>query len=110
MSEWGKLWGEEICSTAEIFMKAPAIGYAMTPWLEKVKAKGDKLQETIHLLRYLVEDYLPQIGMTIHFREMFYQIVGEPYPEWFEIPEPGFYELEWMEAVRGLATKVIKDE
>ena len=53
--------------------------------------------ETVHLLRHLVEDYLPEIGMTIHFREMFYQIVGEPYPDWLEIPEPNFYEREWME-------------
>ena len=71
-----------------------------------MKEKAEKLE----VLRRLVEDWLPQIGMTIHFREMFYQIVGEPHPDWFEIPEMGFYERQWIEEVRGLATTVRKQK
>ena len=51
----------------------------------------------IHLLRRLVEDWLNQISMTSTFREKFYQIVGEPYPDWFEIPEPGLHHRQWVE-------------
>lgn len=90
---------------------------AMDAWLEGVKFEYHKAEtavdylmevatktgEKLNILRRLVEDWLPQIGMTIHFREMFYQIVGEPHPEWFEIPEMGFYERQWMEEVRGSA-------
>ena len=54
-------------------------------------------KNTIHLLRRLVEDWLTQIGMNIHFRQMFYQIVGEPYPDWFEVPKPDLYERQWVE-------------
>ena len=54
-------------------------------------------ENIIHLLRRLVEDWLNQIPMTITFREKFYQIVGEPYPDWFEIPEPGLHHRQWVE-------------
>jgi len=64
--------------------------------LNEVHNKLGEAENTIHLLRQLVEDYLPQIGMTIHFREMFYQIVGKPYPDWFEVPESRFYERAWI--------------
>ena len=72
----------------------------------KLKEKAEKLG----ILRRLVEDWLPQIGMTIHFREMFYQIVGEPHPDWFEVRELGFYEQQWLEEVRGLATRRANNE
>ena len=64
---------------------------------EEYVAKLDEAENTIHLLRRLVEDWLNQIPMTITFREKFYQIVGEPYPDWFEVPEPGLHHIQWVE-------------
>ena len=109
MSEWDKL-----CKELE-----EALGvYQNSPEWAKVKAEGDlnleekrrlltyggmmrvendRLENIIHLLRRLVEDWLNQIPMTITFREKFYQIVGEPYPDWFEVPEPGLHHRQWVE-------------
>ena len=64
---------------------------------QQLRDRIAELENTVHLLRRLVEDWLPQIGMTIGFREMFYQIVGEPYPSWFSVPELGFCEQKWIE-------------
>jgi len=74
--------------------------YEMYPWVKRMDELEQKVNEQeniIHLLRRLVEDWLNQISMNITFREKFYQIVGEPYPDWFEIPEPGLHHRQWVE-------------
>ena len=63
----------------------------------ELEQKVNEQENTTHLLRRLVEDWLNQIPMNITFREKFYQIVGEPYPDWFEIPEPGLHHRQWVE-------------
>ena len=50
----------------------------------------------IELIKALVEDWLPQIGMTITFREMFYEIMGEPNPEWLGDRILENTDLEWI--------------
>ena len=52
--------------------------------------------QKIRLLKALVEDWLPQIGMTITFREMFYEVLGEPNPEWLGDRMLENTELEWI--------------
>ena len=74
-------------------------GYINEVWkyVNELEQKAMENENTIHLLRRLVEDWLNQISMTSTFREKFYQIVGEPYPDWFEIPEPGLHHRQWVE-------------
>ena len=40
--------------------------------------------EQLEAIKKLVEQDLPQIGMTIYFRRRFYQVTGYPAPEWFK--------------------------
>jgi len=51
----------------------------------------------IMLLKALVEDWLPQIGMTITFREMFYEILDKPNPEWLGERQLTNVELKWID-------------
>ena len=55
MSDWDNLWGsdKDLCSTAEIMMQIP--DFVIRDWLHKVKAEGDKLQETVLFLRETVK-------------------------------------------------------
>jgi len=63
LSKWDDLWDseKELCSTAEIFMNAPDYAYVMSPWLEKVKAEGDKMQEQILFLQSTVKALADQL-------------------------------------------------
>jgi len=51
----------------------------------------------IRLLEALMEDWLPQIGMTITFREMFYEILGKPNPKWLGERQLTNVELKWID-------------
>lgn len=55
-----------------------------------------KAEEKLYILEKLIEDWLPQIGMTITFREMFYEVLGKPNPEWLGERQLTNNELRWI--------------
>ena len=67
-----------------------------TKYLEKTWSHINELELKIETLEHLVEDWLPQIGMTMTFREMFYEIIGTPLPEWYGDNALTRTELEWI--------------
>jgi len=56
--------------------------------VERNKLLGERLakaQDTIFLLERCLDDYCPQIGLTVSVRQYFYTILGH-YPSWIEPP------------------------
>ena len=56
----------------------------------------NEMENKLQALEKLVEDWLPQIGMTTTFREMFYEIMGTPLPDWYGEKQLSRVELEWI--------------
>ena len=61
-----------------------------------LQEKFEQVKTKLKALEQLVEDWLPQIGMTITFRELFYEILGKPNPGWLGERQLTNNELKWV--------------
>ena len=83
--------------------KAYPYGWTRKPTYEELDQIFDRCRELhqkaekkLDVLEKLVEDWLPQIGMTITFREMFYEILDKPNPDWLGERQLTNVELKWI--------------
>ena len=65
-------------------------------YIEETWKYINELENKLQTLEKLVDEWLPEIGMTMTFRDMFYVILGQPNPDWCGERKLTKVELDWI--------------
>ena len=77
---WREKWGPDIRKWQSFYN--PNHNWQLLA--EKAIEARDEAQRRLEAARQVVDDYCPEIGMTLTFRLKFYEATGFPMPEWLK--------------------------
>ena len=77
---WREKWGPDIRKWQSFYN--PNHNWQLLA--EKAIEARDEAQRRLEAARQVVDDYCPEIGMTLTFRRKFYEVTGFPMPEWLK--------------------------